>query len=420
MRAFPSKLLVFVSLVGLACSIYLLLHHININTGLQLGSSFCAISERINCDTVAMSQYSWFLGIPVAGLGLIYYWALFLFSFFSKPECDEERKNFADILLVASLLALLSTLVMASISLFVISSICIFCVVLYFNSLGLCAITYVARDKSRSVVSGLANGLKLLIGFPLRLFSGAPQTRRARIRKLNLSASFLFVTLAVVASPVYFKKGSIRGREDEVLKKAVIAGWENQPYLDIEALSFVSDVIPDFVKGSPDAKVTIHEFSDFQCPHCKRASEVLNKVFAKYGGGGIRIVFKNFPLDQSCNPNIDRPMHRLACRLAKISLCAGMQKSDFFWEMHDAIFSLWNVSEAGVDELLSTKSRIDKDRLLECANGKDVESKLASDIRLGMELKIGATPTIYLNGKRLFMVDEKTLTILIDYILKDK
>jgi len=78
-------------------------------------------------------------------------------------------------------------------------------------------------------------------------------------------------------------------------------------------------------KGPEDAKVTIVEFSDFQCPYCQRGANVVESVLKDYPND-VRLVFKHLPLG----------FHQHAQPAARASLAAGRQGK--FWEMHDMLF----------------------------------------------------------------------------------
>ena len=79
------------------------------------------------------------------------------------------------------------------------------------------------------------------------------------------------------------------------------------------------------VKGKSDAPITIVEFSDFECPFCKRVNPTLAQVQKEYGDK-VRIAFRHHPL----------PFHKNAMSAAKASLAANEQGK--FWEMHDLLF----------------------------------------------------------------------------------
>lgn len=96
----------------------------------------------------------------------------------------------------------------------------------------------------------------------------------------------------------------------------------------------ISDADPQ--KGKSDAKVTLVEFSDFQCPYCATGGKpALEQVLAAYPDD-VKGVWKNYPLDQACNENITSAFHANACAAAEVVMCANEQGK--FWEMHDNLF----------------------------------------------------------------------------------
>ena len=82
------------------------------------------------------------------------------------------------------------------------------------------------------------------------------------------------------------------------------------------------------VKGPADAPIKVVEFADFMCPGCQAASGALRSWFAQQGPD-VNLTFKNFPLEQSCNPGIGQTVHRGACELARGAICAsGLDKAN--------------------------------------------------------------------------------------------
>ena len=79
-------------------------------------------------------------------------------------------------------------------------------------------------------------------------------------------------------------------------------------------------------KGPADARVTLVEFGDFECPNCRQLEPVLKSLFEKYK---LRLIFKDFPLEQ---------LHPWAKTAAIGGRCAFMQSPEAFWKVHDAIY----------------------------------------------------------------------------------
>lgn len=119
--------------------------------------------------------------------------------------------------------------------------------------------------------------------------------------------------------------------EEEVSRMAV-ERWERESVQDLGLSE------QDFALGPEDATVTIVEFSDFQCPYC-RTSNVKTKTAFEDFPQDVRLVFKNYPLDTSCNDGIEQQLHPVACRAAVFARCAGRESPEKFWEVHDAMFS---------------------------------------------------------------------------------
>ena len=141
--------------------------------------------------------------------------------------------------------------------------------------------------------------------------------------------------------------------------------------------------------GPDRAAVTIVEFSDFECPFCKRIYPTLNQVMDDYDGR-VRLVFRQFPL-HSLHPN--------AQKAAEASLCADDQGQ--FWEMHDAIFE-----QSGGVNVTSLKARaaelgLDEDAFGSCLDSGRFAEQVAADVDAGRALGVSGTPALFINGRYL-------------------
>ncbi|MFL5416682.1 MAG: DsbA family protein [Myxococcales bacterium] len=147
------------------------------------------------------------------------------------------------------------------------------------------------------------------------------------------------------------------------------------------------------VKGDPDAKVTIVEFSDFQCPYCGRVMETVHQIERTYGKD-VRIAFKHNPL----------PMHPDAPYAARAAIAAGNQGK--FWEMHDKLFEA-NVSGDRAGLKPAAIEKMAKDLGLDMAKfNADVKSSEATDIitsdqAQARQLAAYGTPSFFINGVKI-------------------
>ncbi len=141
-------------------------------------------------------------------------------------------------------------------------------------------------------------------------------------------------------------------------------------------------------KGDKDAKVTIVEFSDFQCPFCSKGANVVSELEKKYGKK-IKIAFKNFPL----------PFHTQAKIAAMAGLCANEQGMQNFWKLHDVMFK--DQSKLDRDSLIASAKSIGLKvaDFTTCLDSKKFETKVDQDMAQGQSVSVKSTPTFFINGQ---------------------
>jgi protein-disulfide isomerase len=141
-------------------------------------------------------------------------------------------------------------------------------------------------------------------------------------------------------------------------------------------------------KGNPKAPVTIIEFSDYQCPFCKRAESVVDEVMKTYGEK-VRLVFRDYPL----------PMHPLARPAAEAANCANAQGK--FWEYHAKLFQ--NQSALGDDKLkeYAKDLGLDQAKFEQCLAAKPYKAAIDKDVEDGSKVGVNGTPAFFINGRML-------------------
>lgn len=153
-----------------------------------------------------------------------------------------------------------------------------------------------------------------------------------------------------------------------------------------EAPRFTVD--PAMTRGPVGAKVTIFEWSDYECPYCQRAQEVLHRLQAEFPET-VRFVFKDFPLRS--HPN--------ALPAALAARCAGAQ--DRYWEYHDLLF----VAQPAFarDELIGYARRLGLDvpAFTGCLDTERFRDAVLADQREGREAGVRATPTFFINLRKV-------------------
>lgn len=140
--------------------------------------------------------------------------------------------------------------------------------------------------------------------------------------------------------------------------------------------------------GGSNAKVTIVEFSDFQCPFCAKGAEIVNELKKKYGNK-IKVAFKNYPL----------PFHNHAQKAAEAGLCVHEQKKEAFWKMHDLMFAdQAGLSEEGLKDKAG-KAGVDVSKFTACLTSGKYAAQVKADMEEGKKVGVKSTPTFFVNGK---------------------
>jgi protein-disulfide isomerase len=154
--------------------------------------------------------------------------------------------------------------------------------------------------------------------------------------------------------------------------------------------------------GPANAKITLYEFADFECPSCRQLDLVLRKFLPQHPE--IRLVFKHYPLTN---------IHPWAMTAAIASQCAYHQNPDAFWKMHDAIFDAQDViSPSNVwDKMkdLANQEGLDTTVFNTCMSNPETENEVKETIEEGHTLTITATPTTFVNARRVVGPDQATL-----------
>jgi protein-disulfide isomerase len=146
-------------------------------------------------------------------------------------------------------------------------------------------------------------------------------------------------------------------------------------------------------RGPEKSSVTIVEFSDLQCPHCKDAQPVIEKLLAEEPNA--RFVFQSYPL----------PMHNWAAKAAYYGDCVGRSSNDAFWKFVQGTFDQQsNLTESNADEKLTAiadASGVKGIDIAACAAKPDTKSRVDKSIALGQSVGVTGTPTVYVNGRRI-------------------
>jgi len=175
------------------------------------------------------------------------------------------------------------------------------------------------------------------------------------------------------------------------------------------------------VKGNPNAKVTVINFDDFQCPFCSRLhSTLFADVFKDYADR-IKVIYKDYPLVE---------IHPWAMHAAIDGNCLGEQNSPAYWDFADYIHANQKqmAGKSRTDAFLNIdnlakeqaqKHQLDADKLQTCMQKQD-ETGVRASMAEGDKLGIDSTPTLFINGERFTgAVPEQELRSALDRALAD-
>lgn len=354
------------SFAGLAVAATLSRLHSQAHAGL---SSFCAISEEMNCDKVAMSPFSVVLGLPVSVWGALGYALAAGLSAWGLTTRRLHPTWPAGLLLLFGLAAVGASVALALISKLLIGAWCLLCMASWTISLLLLVTAWFACRTTGPVAAVKAD---------LGALALAPRRASAAV-----VVGLGLVGLLASAYPRYWERPPVAPKA-----AAVVPPKGGPPSLTVGA----AGPLPYELQRDPALGAVL--YSDYECPYCAVAHEELKQQLLRRPD--IRVVKRHFPLDQSCNPVIKRPMHLEACGYARAAICAEGQGK--FEAMDDALFSL-RFGKRPV-QALAAELGLDLKAFAACLASPETEKRLQADISSALRDDIKATPTYVVGGQQ--------------------
>ena len=174
------------------------------------------------------------------------------------------------------------------------------------------------------------------------------------------------------------------GKNAASIRTALEARMKDAPPVLDEAVPIPINGAP--VKGPANAKITLVEFSDFQCPYCAAAVHRIDEVMAKHPAD-VRLVFKQFPLD----------IHSQAALAAEAALAAHAQGK--FWPMHDRLYANFRtLSQEKIDQI-AREVGLDLVRFTKDLKSGKYKPVVAKEQAEGEQAGVAGTPTLFVDGK---------------------
>ena len=445
------SLVILLALAGGALSGLLLFDHHGVGAAGSAVEAICGPESESGCETVAQSRYSSIGNLSLAALGLVFYGATALLLALALVTSDAVRNAAAGVALVVFGVAVVLDLILFGLQAFAIGAYCKLCIGTYAANIAALALlwpwrgvvssamgTLLAGEGRRAFVVWGLGSLVLavaIVSVERALASMAPAQQQTLLGEVSAPSEDPNPTPVVdeapepqpepepvtesepVTDPAVLAAASARYAELEgELERERARSRELQATIDDpdkyqqyqmaraaaefdaeERNELALDGIP--FKGPAGAPIQVVEFSDFLCPFCRNLAGAFSNYMPQ-SGGKVAIFYKNYPLDQACNPGLSRTLHDGACEIALGAICAHEQGK--FWPYHDQIFAQPPHNPSNDDIVrIAASAGLDGDRLRACLDSSDAAAKLEADIQEAKRLEVNSTPSVFINGKRL-------------------
>ena len=369
------------ALLGLAASTASTWVHYKILND-PLYASFCDVSSTLNCTEAYTSRFGAFGGVPVALLGMLFFAGLLALIALCSASPAASR-NLPGYIFLSSTIGLAAVLYLAYASYFVLNVVCLLCAGTYLAVIGL------------FLLSGSGNQYPMT-SLPMRIIDDLQRLIRT---PRALTAAVVFVAAAVTAI-VVFPEQSVRAEAgtpegEQAQPAAVISPTQLQQF---EQYLAQQPRVP-VMAPSDGAAVVILKFNDYQCPGCGQTYRDFKPVLAKWAKeapGKVKFIAKDYPLERECNQFVAQDLHLGACEAA-VAVRLAREKGK---------------GEAMEDWLYSNQAAMNPESVKKAAatigGVTDFDARFAgtlelvkADIAQGAQLKVGGTPTFFMNGMQL-------------------
>ncbi len=384
--------MLLLSLAGAGLSLLMLVDHFYPDTHARFIS--CGGGLVDSCFAVSQSAYSSLFGIPIASLGLFFY-LLIAFSILVADYAGGRYPGFCAALLVPFTGAGLAADAALGAILVYLRRPCAACIASYCITLALFILSLLMFRRLRhSTGAGLLNTLVSI--FSIR----EEESDRKAVSSLFVLFA-VFMLFSILAAGVVLRQKTSEPGPPPQQVRAFLNDLYARP---AEKLSLPQSVL---AIGSANAPVRIAVYTDFLCGACRKFFQLERLLLARYGRD-VEIAHYNFPLEASCNRAMRETHYDGSCLAARAFLAAG--RMGLFEEYCFRHFSQAKSPVKGFDRgdaARGAEGLADTARFFRELDSPATVELLARDIDIARRLKIEATPTIFINGRRIEGVPPK-------------
>jgi len=395
-------------LSGAVVSFYLIWQHVQFAISGRIDSGLCSATKIFDCAAIEKSGFSSFFGVPTAAFGFLYFLGFFLFTIrcgSSKVTGDNPElasRRFWNISALLSFVGIMVSLVLASISAFVIKGFCLGCTMVYVITLAMVIITM--KDGFTEFLASCFAAFKDLAAIGVETFGDEPILGADLTRKLTFFF-LLVISPLTMWLPHYFATRN--------LPRNTILQYDASPKVEFR----IDDHA--LIDGPADAPLQLVMFTDFDCPSCKAYAPVLKSVLSSFAGL-YRIVYKHYPLGK-CNPIMkdQKNFHANACRLAELAQALG--GIGRFATVGDELYNLQGQKDLypSLKAIAEYHGIIYLDWVRETENPANKE-RVEADIVEGYKLGLSGVPALFINGKYARALKTDQLGFVMQHALQEK
>jgi serine/threonine-protein kinase len=394
----PSRGALALLVLGIAESALALFQWSQLHTMRGGGATVCGVSERINCETIwntpFASRVHELLGIPVAGLGLL--WGLVATAlaglYLVWRRGGQPVRPAVNGLRLTAAAGVLSTLVFASVS-FGAGALCPTCLGTYALVLAFAGVAWRGLPGPMMPAAGeWGRSLKWTVGFALAGFVALLGPGRATPKAPSAQQQLPQVTAAPGSLEEYLK--SLSPREQQFASNALDQYRRDTP-LPAKA--------PARRRYGPvDAPVKIVEWTDSKCPHCKLLVESIAALKGRVPEGKMSLEARHYPLDGACNPVIP-PEHSdgtgTRCVAAKAQIC--LEQAPDYWALREKLFASQSSLNPELVMQIASSGSMSRSQLEACVNSPETTQRIREDVAYAKQHDIHGTPLVVVNGREV-------------------
>lgn len=399
------------------------------------GSTVCGVNEVVNCqkvwDTDFAASIHNTLGIPVAGLGLVWGLTALVLSLAWTHQLLSGRSGAAQAtgLKLLAIAGVISIVVFGAVS-FNAGAVCLTCVATYALVLVFALVVWRLMPPPLLPATGAhwQGGLVWCVAAAvvsyLVLLGPGHATPHANDGGSSLLKKVAKANAAQTSTPAPAKDSGTSSASattpPPALQRPLTPGEKNvaelltalepqekQLFANFLAMyrAKLSEKAPAPVPaarelmGAKDAPVKLVEWVDIRCPHCRALNDAMHQILHVAPEGLVSVEARGYPLAQECNPNVQRPdPTNVSCTAAKALVC--LEGKPTFWKVRDALFEAQQ-SLTSVDRVMeiATQNGASRGELDHCIQSAATTKKLSDDVSYAMKYDPSGTPILTLNGR---------------------